>query len=94
MLTKCIIIKLIKIQNGEGDFQYFHNLIVKHIFPDATKRPKKTNEKVRKPAELFSRTIGKLISYNFLEFSHVGKVLEMVNNGSEILQFHFLKLEF
>lgn len=71
------------------DFPYFHNLIMKHIFADATKR-----QKARKAAELFSRTIEKLISYNFLEFSHVGKVLEMVNNGSEILEFHFLKLQF
>lgn len=87
MLTKCIIIKLTEIQNGEEDFPYFPNLIMKHIFADATKT------EGQKAAELFSRTIGKLISYNYLEFSHVGKVSEMVNNGSEILEFHFLKFD-
>ena len=65
-----------------GDLEYTHKLSMKHILVVGTER-----QNVRKAAELFSLILGKEITHNFLEYTHVGKVIKTVNNVFNVLNF-------
>lgn len=80
IFNKEVFIKLVELQSTGEDLQYAHKISMNHLLVAGPER-----QNVRKAAELLSLTVGKAITYNFPEFSHVGEAVITVNNGFDVL---------
>lgn len=73
--------KLIEKQNvADNDLQYAPKVTMNHILVSGPER-----QKVRPASELLSSTVGKAISHIFPEFSFAGEIVQIINDGFDVL---------